>query len=91
MNSWLFLSLLTAHAIGDFYLQNSRYCKQKEEKKIKSWFLYIHSFIIGIVSWLLIPVSSFWPYALIIAITHLVIDLKNCTLFPGYILLLSIN
>lgn len=47
MNSWLFLSLLLAHVIGDFYLQNDKYCAQKEERKLKSWFLYVHSLIIG--------------------------------------------
>ena len=31
MNNWLFLSLLLAHVIGDFYLQNDKYCAQKEE------------------------------------------------------------
>ena len=31
MNSWLFLSLILAHVIGDFYLQNDKYCTQKEE------------------------------------------------------------
>ena len=31
MNSCLFLSLLLAHVIGDFYLQNDKYCAQKEE------------------------------------------------------------
>ena len=41
MNSWLFLSLLLAHVIGDFYLQNDKYCAQKEERKFKSWFLYV--------------------------------------------------
>lgn len=25
MNSWLFLSLILAHVIGDFYLQNDKY------------------------------------------------------------------
>ena len=33
MNSWLFLSLILAHVIGDFYLQNDKYCAQKEERK----------------------------------------------------------
>ena len=50
MNSWLFLSLILAHVIGDFYLQNDKYCAQKEERKFKSWFLYVHSLIIGVVS-----------------------------------------
>ena len=51
MNSWLFLSLLLAHVIGDFYLQNDKYCARKAERKFKSWFLYVHSLIIGGVSW----------------------------------------
>ena len=38
MNSILFLSLVLAHIIGDFYLQTDKYCQQKEERKFKSWF-----------------------------------------------------
>lgn len=38
MNSWLLLSLLMAHVIGDFYLQSDKYCKRKEESKLKSPF-----------------------------------------------------
>lgn len=74
MNSWLFLSLLLAHVIGDFYLQNDKYCAQKEERKFKSWFLYVHSLIIGVVSWVVVPVYEFRFYALAIAFSHLVID-----------------
>ena len=62
MNSWLFLSLLLAHVIGDFYLQNDKYCAQKEERKFKSWFLYVHSLIIGVVSWVVVPVCAFAYY-----------------------------
>lgn len=41
MNNWLLLSLLTAHVIGDFYLQSDKYCKRKEEaKNQKSLFIY---------------------------------------------------
>ena len=36
MNSWLLLSLLTAHVIGDFYLQSDKYCKRKEVSKLLS-------------------------------------------------------
>ena len=56
MNSWLILSLLLAHIIGDFYLQNDKYCAQKEERKFNSWFLYVHSLIISGVSWAVVPV-----------------------------------
>ena len=74
MNSWLFLSLLLAHVIGDFYLQRDKYCVQKEERKFKSWFLYVHSLIIGSVSWVAVPVYNFGFYAISIAFSHLVID-----------------
>ena len=50
MNSWLLLSLLMAHIIGDFYLQSDKYCKKKGELKFKSLFLYIHAVIIGLLS-----------------------------------------
>lgn len=74
MNSWLLLSLLTAHVIGDFYLQSDKYCKRKEESKLKSSFLYIHSIIIGLLSWAFVPTMDFWLYALLIVVTHLLID-----------------
>ncbi len=74
MNSWLLLSLVLAHVIGDFYLQNDKYCAQKEEKKFKSWFLYAHSIIIGGVSWAVVPIGDFGFYALAIAFSHWVID-----------------
>ena len=77
MNSWLFLSLLLAHVIADFYLQSDEYCRQKEDKKLKSWFLYVHSLIVGALSWILVPTCSFGFFALGIAISHLVIDIAK--------------
>lgn len=74
MNNWLLLSLLTAHVIGDFYLQSDKYCKRKEEAKIKSPFLYIHSAIMGVLSWVFVPAADFWLFALIIFVAHLLID-----------------
>lgn len=79
MNSWLLLSLVLAHIIGDFYFQSDKCCEQKEKKKIRSSFLYLHSFIIGVISWLLVPFCEFWFYALVIAISHIIIDVvKAC-------------
>ena len=74
MNSWLLLSLLTAHIVGDFYLQSDKYCKRKELLKIKSLFLYIHSVIVGLLSWAFVPFADFWIFDLIIVCTHLLID-----------------
>lgn len=74
MNSWLLLSLLTAHVIGDFYLQSDKYCKRKEVSKLKSSFLYIHAIIMGLLSWVFVPTIGFWLYALLIVVTHFLID-----------------
>lgn len=82
MDKWLFLSLLMAHIIGDFYLQSDKYCQQKEKEKTKSWFLYIHSLIIGALSFLFVGTCALWLYALIITISHLLIDIIKVYCFP---------
>lgn len=79
----MFLSLLLAHVIGDFYLQNDKYCAQKEERKFRSWFLYVHSLIIGGVSWAAVPIFNFGFYALAIAFSHLVIDIVKTYIPKG--------
>ena len=83
MNNWLLLSLLMAHVIGDFYLQSDRYCKGKEDSKLKSPFLYIHSLIIGLLSWAVVPTVEFWFYALLIFVTHFLIDAMKSYMCKG--------
>lgn len=78
MNSTLFLSLVLAHIIGDFYLQTDKCCEQKETRKFKSWFLYVHAITIGLLSWIIVPSCSFGLWALMIAVSHFAIDaVKN--------------
>ncbi|MBQ2907961.1 MAG: DUF3307 domain-containing protein [Bacteroidales bacterium] len=74
MNSTLFLSLVLAHIIGDFYLQTDKCCEQKETRKFKSWFLYVHTITIGLLSWMIVPSCSFGLWALMIAVSHFAID-----------------
>ncbi|MBQ8867542.1 MAG: DUF3307 domain-containing protein [Bacteroidaceae bacterium] len=74
MNSTLFLGLVLAHLIGDFYLQTDKCCKQKETRKFKSWFLYVHAIIIGLLSWIMVPFCNFGLWALLIAASHFAID-----------------
>lgn len=88
MNNWVLLSLLSAHVIGDFYLQSDKYCKQKEQLKIKSPFLYIHSVIIGLLSWAFVPFVDFGIFALIIGGTHLLIDTMKTYMRKGLYLFL---
>lgn len=74
MNSDIFLSLVLAHVIGDFYLQTDKYCQEKEERKLSSKFLYVHIVTMGLLSWATVPVAGFAIYALIIMASHFVID-----------------
>ena len=74
MNSTLFLSLVLAHIIGDFYLQTDKCCEQKETRKFKSRFLYVHAITIGLLSWIIVPSCSFGLWALMIAVSHFAID-----------------
>ena len=83
MNSWLLLSLLTAHVVGDFYLQSDKCCKRKELLKIKSSFLYIHSVIVGLLSWAFVPFTDFCFFALIIGGSHLLIDTMKTYMCKG--------
>ncbi len=74
MNSTLFLNLVLAHVIGDFYLQTDKCCEQKEARKFKSWFLYVHAITIGLLSWVIVPSCSFGLWVLLIAVSHFAID-----------------
>lgn len=74
MNSALFLSLVLAHIVGDFYLQTDKCCEQKETKKFKSRFLYAHAIIIGLLSWIIVPSYNFGLWVLLIAVSHFAID-----------------
>lgn len=75
MNWYVFLSLLLAHIVGDFYLQSDRLCTKKRSAKIGSWFLYVHSLTLGVISWAIVFDKCFAIYAVAIALSHLVIDL----------------
>ena len=74
MNSPLFFSLLIAHVVGDFYLQNNRMCADKMERNVGGWALYVHCLLIGIVSWLAVFSWDAWPIILMIVLSHFLID-----------------
>lgn len=70
----LLLNLLLAHVIGDFYCQTGRSCNGKREKGLMGIDLYVHAFIILVLSWLSAWSWSFWWAALVIGVIHLFID-----------------
>lgn len=70
----VFLKLILAHLIGDFFIQPLHWIKDKEQKKLKSTKLYLHVLIhIGLLSLILWDVSK-WPIILIVGGSHLIID-----------------
>lgn len=78
MCSDLFVNLLLAHVLGDFYCQTDKWCDAKRDKKFRSCFLYVHPIVIGVLSWLLVWDWTFVACALILMASHFVIDAVKC-------------
>lgn len=77
MVRFLLLQII-AHTISDFYLQTNRSCADKAKKGFKSPELYTHVLITFVCAWLLSFSFSFWWVALIIAASHLLVDVLKC-------------
>ena len=77
LNTILFANLLLAHLVGDFLLQSNALCESKERKHQKSAFMYVHALIIALLSWVAIGNYQLWGYAVIIGVTHLMIDIAK--------------
>ncbi|MCC9073632.1 DUF3307 domain-containing protein [Flavobacterium sp. F-65] len=70
----VFVKLFLAHLLGDFIFQPNSWVINKEIKKQKSIYLYMHAALHGILTWILVGELSFGWYALLLAITHGFID-----------------
>lgn len=70
----IFVKLLLAHLLGDFLLQPSSWVQDKEKKKHKSIYLYIHTLLHGILAWVLVGEIAFVWFAMILALSHGLID-----------------
>ncbi len=73
----LFTKLFLAHLIGDFLLQPYRWVIHKESNKIKSKYLFFHILVHFAVTMILLWDWEYWPIALIIIVTHYLIDLAK--------------
>lgn len=69
---WL-TKLLLSHLLADFLLQKTRWVTDRTTNHFKSFWLYVHTFIAASLAWVLIG-WEYWVVALIIFITHTVID-----------------
>ena len=70
----LVLILIVAHILGDFYLQWDYSCKNKILSSVRGKDLWLHSLIIGMLSWIAIWDLRGWWLALCIMILHFLID-----------------
>jgi hypothetical protein len=69
---WL-IKLILAHLLTDFVLQPTSWIESRHKKHFGSMHLYLHGFITAIAALLLIG-FQYWWVALIILVTHILID-----------------
>lgn len=70
----LIFNLIVAHVLGDFYLQRDSSCKNKVLYSVAGKDLWLHSLLIGILSWGAIWDLRGWWLAACIMVLHLLID-----------------
>ena len=69
---WL-TKLIFSHLLTDFVLQPKKWVVNRNEKHFASPWLYVHTLITSISSLVFVG-FNYWPYAIIIFITHTLID-----------------
>ncbi|MGA9213572.1 DUF3307 domain-containing protein [Kaistella sp.] len=70
----IFIPLILAHLLGDFILQPNSWVADKEKKKGRSVYLYLHVFIHTLLTIVFLWNLNLWWIALIIGVTHYFID-----------------
>ncbi|MDQ7947901.1 MAG: DUF3307 domain-containing protein [Pedobacter sp.] len=69
------LKLLLSHILGDFFFQPNAWVREKEQKKWKSWKLYLH-IVLHIVLIIVVFLSfDVWKLAVAIGLLHGIIDI----------------
>lgn len=71
----IILQLLLAHIITDFVLQPTKWVEHKRSFKARSKYLYLHSLLAGLLTYIFLLNLEWWYIALIVSITHFFIDL----------------
>lgn len=71
----VFLQLLLAHILTDFVFQPTFWVQHKRIHKASSGYLYIHSFLAGLLTYLLLQRWNLWYIALLVSVSHFLIDL----------------
>jgi len=78
----IFTKLLLAHFLGDFLLQPTKWVLHKDANKVASKYLYLHIILHFGLTMLLLWDLNYWKMALIIAVSHYLIDLAKIYAAP---------
>ncbi|KQT23268.1 hypothetical protein ASG22_12865 [Chryseobacterium sp. Leaf405] len=70
----IFIQLILAHLLGDFILQPNSWVAEKESKKLKSKYLYLHVLIHTVLSFIFLWNLQLWWVAVLVGISHFIID-----------------
>jgi hypothetical protein len=70
----VFIQLILAHLFGDFILQPNSWVAEKESKKLRSRYLYLHVLIHTILSFIFLWNTELWWIAVLIGVSHFIID-----------------
>jgi hypothetical protein len=70
----IFIKLILAHLLGDFILQPNSWVADKERRKLKSPYLYLHVLIHTVLSFIFLWNTDLWWVALLVGGTHFIID-----------------
>lgn len=70
----VFIQLILAHLFGDFILQPNSWVAEKESKKLRSRYLYLHVLIHTILSFIFLWNTQLWWVAVLVGFSHFIID-----------------
>lgn len=70
----IFTQLILAHLLGDFILQPNSWVAEKESKKLKSKYLYLHVWIHIVLSFIFIWNLQLWWIPGLVGVSHFLID-----------------
>jgi len=75
----IFTKLILAHLLGDFILQPNSWVADKESKKLKSKYLYLHVLIHTVLSFIFLWDLQLWWVAVLVGVSHFIIDAAKLT------------
>lgn len=74
MIAWVWLSkLFLAHLLTDFVFQSGKWIENRNARHFQSPYLYFHGLLTGIFALLFLGLN-YWLYAIVISVSHIVID-----------------